>query len=111
MDDYSDDSHLHAEGWRESFSIYTDFGNESIEVDWDELPALVYLAGQLKAHAVDRGVWKGDAAMLETVTVPREVAALIDRVFLPKNPNKMRSPNPDVLAAVRAFKDIVSGAK
>lgn len=38
------------------------------------------------------------------VSVPVEVAETINRVFLPRNPRKMRGAHQDVLAAVLAFK-------
>ena len=38
------------------------------------------------------------------VEVAREDAELLDRAFLPLNPNKCRSAHPDVVDAVRRFK-------
>jgi hypothetical protein len=44
------------------------------------------------------------------VTIPLEVADVIDRVFLPENPNKLRSrgsASPEVKAAAHAFREAV----
>lgn len=37
------------------------------------------------------------------VSIPYDVAALIRNVFLPRNPNKLRSATPEVRAAVVEF--------
>jgi hypothetical protein len=37
------------------------------------------------------------------VRLPLETARIIRAVFLPHNPNKMRKPDPEVLAAVTIF--------
>ena len=41
---------------------------------------------------------------MPTVSIPLDMAELIDRVFLPKNPNKMRSADRSVVAAVQQMK-------
>jgi hypothetical protein len=45
------------------------------------------------------------------VEIPVSVARLIRKVFLPLNPNKMRSAHPDTLAAVKAFIAAVEGKR
>lgn len=42
------------------------------------------------------------------VTVPADLAALIDRVFLPRNPNKMRGAAPEVVEGAKTFKRLVA---
>lgn len=44
------------------------------------------------------------------VVIPLEVARVIDRVFLPRNPHRLRKVHPDVLAAAQAFKVAVQAA-
>src|SRR5258707_1269816 len=46
-----------------------------------------------------------------TVTVPREVAEIVDRVFLPTNPNKLRNAAPGVKEAAHAFRNAVRGGR
>jgi hypothetical protein len=46
-----------------------------------------------------------------TVTIPLDVAVLVNRVFLPTNPNKLRSGTPEVKAAAHAFKSAVLHAE
>lgn len=43
-------------------------------------------------------------------TITLHDAALIDRAFLPFNPNKCRSAHPDVVDAVRRFKAALRAA-
>jgi hypothetical protein len=53
------------------------------------------------------GVYAGETPV---VSIPLEVAEIIDRVFLPLNPNKLRSrgsASPEVKAAAHAFRDAV----
>lgn len=57
-------------------------------------------------------VWDGGVMVAEdnvldedTVAIPLSDARLIDRGYLPLNPNKCRNVDPDLLAAVRRFKD------
>lgn len=38
-----------------------------------------------------------------TLTIPLETALLIRAAFLPRNPNKLRSAAPEVVAATKAF--------
>jgi hypothetical protein len=48
------------------------------------------------------------------VSIPLEVAEIIDRVFLPANPNKLRSrggSSPEVKAAAHAFREAVHKAR
>lgn len=45
-----------------------------------------------------------------TVTIPLNLALLIDKVYLPSNPNKLRTAHPDVIKAVRDFKDLIRSA-
>lgn len=45
--------------------------------------------------------------MPETIEVPRALAELLDRVFLPRNPNKMRSAAPEVIEAVKQFRALL----
>lgn len=45
------------------------------------------------------------------ICIPLEVARLIDRVYLPRNPNKVRSATSQVLAAVRDFKESIARAE
>jgi len=44
------------------------------------------------------------------VCIPLDLAQLIDRVFLPLNPNKMRKADPSVPAAAHAFRAAVRAA-
>lgn len=44
-----------------------------------------------------------------TVTVTRDVAAIVDKVFLPMNPNKLRGADPAVKEAAHAFRNAVRG--
>lgn len=41
------------------------------------------------------------------VAIPLEVASIIDRVFLPRNPNKMRGADPAVVDAVKTFRALL----
>ncbi len=43
-------SKVHAESKRESFVLYTDFGDDSIELDWELLPQLIQSAQALQKH-------------------------------------------------------------
>lgn len=45
-----DGSELHAEARSKSFSIFTDYGRESVEVDWNQLKNLEALVGQLRRY-------------------------------------------------------------
>jgi hypothetical protein len=45
-----------------------------------------------------------------TISVSVELARLINAVFLPTNPNKMRSAAPEVIAAVKEFKRLLAEA-
>jgi hypothetical protein len=48
------------------------------------------------------------------LSIPLEVAEIIDRVFLPLNPNKLRSrgsASPEVKAAAHAFREAVHKAR
>ena len=47
----------------------------------------------------------------DTVTIPAELASLIAKVFLPKNPNKMRGADPSVVKAAHEFKTYAAGQK
>lgn len=49
--------------------------------------------------------------MAKDFAIDFEIARLIDRVFLPKNPNKMRKPHPDVMNAIRVFKHALAEAE
>jgi hypothetical protein len=44
------------------------------------------------------------------VCVPLRTAELIERVFVPRNPNKMRGADPDVVKAAHEFKAAVRKA-
>ena len=46
-----DGSDVHAEARRESFTLYTDFGHERIELLWKDLPHLKTLLADLERHA------------------------------------------------------------
>lgn len=49
--------------------------------------------------------------MSKTIEIRRDTAELVDRVFLPRNPNKLRGADPTVIAAAHAFRAAVaSGA-
>jgi hypothetical protein len=52
----------------------------------------------------------GDEAPQATISVPVDLARTINAVFLPMNPNKMRSAAPEVVAAVREFKRLLREA-
>lgn len=43
------------------------------------------------------------------ITVPLSVADLIDRVFLPRNINKLRTATPEVIDAAKTFRHVVKG--
>lgn len=43
--------------------------------------------------------------------IPLETAKLIDKVFLPSNPNKMRTSHPSVIEAVRHFKALLRNTR
>lgn len=45
------------------------------------------------------------------VSIPLDVAVLVRNVFLPTNPNKLRSATPEVKAAAIAFKAAVLQAE
>jgi hypothetical protein len=45
---------------------------------------------------------------MKSVVIPLELAQFIDRVFLPRNPNKMRVAAPETIEAVRQFKALVA---
>jgi len=47
----------------------------------------------------------------ETIAVPLRLLQLIDRVFLPRNPNKMRGAHPDVPSAVKELRAILGGRR
>lgn len=61
------------------------------------------------ARMVDSSPSRNELA--ETVTMPAELARLIDKVFLPKNPNKMRGAAPEVIQAAHDFKTYIAGQK
>ena len=46
-----------------------------------------------------------------TISIPLEDAELIERVFLPRNPRKLRHKTPALIAAVDGFKDAISTAQ
>lgn len=53
---------VHAEARRESFSIYGDFGEGfDMELDWNDLPEVLYLVKKLVIHAKENGHWNGAA--------------------------------------------------
>ncbi len=41
---------IHGESRRESFVIYTDYGEDRIELEWDKLDAMIRMAQKLKAR-------------------------------------------------------------
>lgn len=43
------------------------------------------------------------------IEIDLEAAEIINRVFLPVNPKKMRNAHPDVLRAIEAFRAAVEG--
>lgn len=45
--------------------------------------------------------------MAETITIPLALAHLIDKAFLPLNPNKMRTTDAEVKAAAIEFKRLL----
>lgn len=45
---------IHAEAKRDSFALHTDFGRESMELDWEQLDELILLVHRLKTyHEID----------------------------------------------------------
>jgi hypothetical protein len=48
--DEPENSKLYAEARRESFSVFTDFGDEGFEVEWDQLENLETLVGELRSY-------------------------------------------------------------
>ena len=46
--DEPDNSKIHGEARRESFCVYTDFGDDHIELDWSEFDNLKYIVAELE---------------------------------------------------------------
>ena len=53
---------------------------------------------------------KAFVARPASVRIPLSVAITIDKVFCPRNPNKMRGAHPDVVKAAHVFKRTVAEA-
>lgn len=45
----------------------------------------------------------------DLVSVPRHVAEIVDKVFLPRNPNKLRGSDPVTVEAAHVFRAAVRG--
>lgn len=56
--DIRDGEKVHAESRRQSFVLFTDFGEDRIELTWDYLDDLIAAAQALKAHHSEVAEWK-----------------------------------------------------